>query len=149
MRIGRGDFCTWSRAAPVLLVVILGTVSASSDNVKHRWKPNDKVFISGKQLAVVAKEISGILEFYRAVLLDANGDPQAGRKLLVQLFDENRIKSVQKDAHARVLDYATPTEVLKTQYPHIPWGRLVRIRMLDGETPGLEVWIDDSEFDRE
>ncbi len=143
------DFCASPRTVAVFLILLLGTVSASSNNVEHRWTPNDKVFISGRQVAVVAKELSAMLEFYRAALLDANGDPQAGRKLLVQLFDENRIKSVQKDTHAIVLNYATPTGIQKAQYPHTPWARLVRIRMLDGEKPGLEVWTDDSEFHRE
>lgn len=125
-----------------------GGGTASFDGVQHRWKPNDEVFISGKQHAVVSKEMSAMLEFYRGAGLHADGDAQGGRRLLGQILDENRLRSVQRDAHAVVLDYATPNDALRKQYPRVPWERLVRIKMVDGEAPGLEVWTDDSEFDQ-
>lgn len=65
-------------------------------------------------------------------------------RIFERLLQHNQLKAIRKDAHATVVGYATATPALSRTYPQTPWERVVRIKILDGEAPGLEVWTDDS-----
>lgn len=92
----------------------------------------------------VTRELNALLEFYRAVGLNASGDSAGAERSFERLVQGNQLKAIRKNANATVVGYATATPALSRTYPQTPWERVVRIKMLDGEAPGLEVWTDDS-----
>jgi hypothetical protein len=112
------------------------------------YEPGDHVFIPGDVLAVAAKELDAMCEFCRGVRLDSSGDRGAGRCLLQQLLDDGRLKAFGEDTHTSVLGYPMPTPQQTARYPFSPWTSIVRVRLQDGDAPGLEVWTLDHFFGR-
>lgn len=110
----------------------------------HRYKPEDVVIITGNAHSVVARDVVDMLEFYAGVNKNTTGDAEGGRRILKKLLDDNRLKAVHTDAYAVVLSYATATFPLQAVYPSNIWERLVKIRVLEGEGSGLEVWTDET-----
>jgi hypothetical protein len=130
----------------VSLLCLLASSSLFLVGQTHTYREGEKVFIPGKGLVTVTTELSAMLEFYRGVALHMDGDAAAGRAVLQNLITANRIKTVHEDAYALVVGYAEPTSEMRRSHPRVPWERVARIRMLDGEAPGLEVWVDDSDL---
>lgn len=139
------------RARLFLLTFYVISVAGTSNgqHAGHTYSRGDVVFVSVQQSAMpVTKELTALLEFYRGVGLHASEDAAGGRRVLERLLQSDQLKAVQENAHATVVAYASSTPALRRNYPRTPWERVVRIKMLDGEAPGLEVWTDDSLLQR-
>jgi len=133
------------RARWLLLTLCVISMAGASNgqHAGYTYSRGDVVFVAVQESPIpVTKELNALLEFYRGGGLDASGDAADGRRNLERLLQSNQLKAIQKNAHATVVGYATATPALSRSYPQTPWSRVVRIKMLDGEAPGLEVWTD-------
>lgn len=110
----------------------------------HRFQPGDELLISARDPIPVTKELEPLCKFFGAVLAHKHGDAGDGRHALESLIAGNEMKSIQQPTSALVLGYAQKDARLARIYPYFPWDRIVRIKLIDGEGAGLEVWADDS-----
>ncbi len=114
----------------------------------YRFKEGDKVQVQANSdvgRAVVARDVAEMQEFYRGVVLNSQGRATEGRQTLQELLAEKRLATVNNGTNAIVVQYAVecgPEELRRVTR----WGHLVQVRFEDGEAPGLEAWMDDSEL---
>lgn len=114
------------------------------DSSAHRFRPGDELLISGENPVPVTKELEPLCKFFGAVLAGKNDNPGAGRQALESLIASNEMKAIQHATPVLVLGYAKKDVRLARIYSHVPWDRIVRIKLTGGEGAGLEVWADDS-----
>jgi len=115
---------------------------------KYSLRPGTTVRVdsgSNAGQAVVGRTVADMQQFYKGTALNAKGSAAEGRAILAKMLKENSLGIVPNGTRAEVVQYieeSGPEELRRVTR----WGHLLQVRLLDGETPGIKVWIDDMDL---